>query len=316
MHRDHHELDALDELPTKGGSWTLGEHVLRVTNLDKVLFPASHVRRAITKRDLIRHYVSMAPVMLPYLAERPINLHRYPDGIDRPGFWHKAAPEHAPEWLRRWRNDDAGRGKTEVYAILDSPAALAWAANFGAVELHPWTSTVAHPHQPTWAMIDIDPGEKSTFDDVLALARLHRTALDHLGMRAGAKVTGKRGIQMWVPVADGHTFDQTREWVERLSHAVGDTVPDMISWQWHTSKRQGRIRLDYTQNAINKTLVAPFSVRPAEGAPVSVPISWAELDDPLLRPDRWTIDTIKARLAQVGDPLAPLIGLQQQLPAL
>jgi bifunctional non-homologous end joining protein LigD len=165
-------------------------------------------------------------------------------------------------------------------------------------------------------MIDIDPGESSDFDDVLVLARLHRTALEHLGVQAMPKVTGQRGIQIWVPVAKGYTFDETRAWVERLSRLVGDTVPDMVSWEWGVAKRDGRIRLDYTQNAVNKTLVAPFSVRPAADAPVSVPITWDELDDPQLCPGRWTLRNIHERLASVGDPLAPLIGVQQRLPAL
>src|SRR3546814_10062975 len=121
-------------------------------------------------------------------------------------------------------------------------------------------------------MIDVDPGTSSDFDDVLVLTRLYRTALDHLGVRAAAKVTGKRGIQVWVPVADGYTFDDTRAWVEQVSRAIGATVPEMVSWEWEKAKRGGKARLDYTQNAVNKTLVAPFSARPAAGAPVSVPI--------------------------------------------
>jgi len=309
------ELDALDSMG-KSGRWSLGEQKLQLTNLDKVLFPAGAGQRAISKRELIRHYVSVAPVILPYLAERPINLHRYPDGIDKKGFWQKAVPAHAPEWLRRWRNEEADDGETEYYAVLDSPAALAWAANFGAIELHPWTSTVRDPHRPTWAMIDIDPGDKSSFDDVLVLARLHRTALEHLSIEACAKVTGQRGIQILVPVADGYTFDDTRAWVEQLSRLIGSTVPEMVSWEWEVAKRKGLTRLDYTQNAINKTLVAPFSVRPSPGAPISVPIHWVELDDPDLQPDRWSIDNIDERLRAVGDPLAPLVGRQQQLPTL
>ncbi|MET0729462.1 MAG: non-homologous end-joining DNA ligase [Acidimicrobiales bacterium] len=308
------ELEALVALGPKGGDWRLGEHELKLTNLDKVLFPHRGNKPKLTKRDLIRHHAEMAPAMLPYLAGRPVNMHRYPDGIGTPGFWHKAAPSHAPDWLTRWRNEEADPGETEVYLVLDSPAALAWAANFGAIELHPWTSTAAHPHQPTWAMIDVDPGDKSTFEDAVMLTRLYRTALDHLGVRACPKVTGKRGIQVWVPVADGYTFDDTRAWVEMVSRAVGDTMPDLVSWEWETSKRGGRTRLDYTQNAINKTLVAPFSARPVPGAPVSVPITWDELDDPDLRSDRWTIRTVGARLATAGDPLTPLVGLQQRLP--
>jgi len=312
------ELAALDALG-KAGEWTLGEHTLRLTNLDKVLFPAKSGRggsKALTKRDLIRHHAVMAPAMLPYLADRPVNLHRYPDGVAEPGFWHKAVPKHAPDWITRWYYEDHGKGETECYFVLDSAAALAWVANYGAVELHPWTSTAAHPHQPAWAMIDIDPGAKATFDDALVLARLYRTALEHLDLEARPKVTGKRGIQVWVPVAAGYAFEDTAAWVERLSRAIGDTVPDMVSWEWEKAKRAGRTRLDYTQNAINKTLVAPFSARPAPGAPVSVPIAWDELDDPDLRPDRWTIRTVGARLAEAGDPLAPLIGRPQRLPNL
>ena len=200
--------------------------------------------------------------------------------------------------------------------MLDSPAALAWAANYGAVELHPWTSTVRDTAHPTWALFDIDPGTESTFDDVLVLARLHRTALEHLGVRAALKVTGKRGIQIWIPVADGYTFAQTRAWVEQVSRAIGATVPELVSWTWEVRGRGGLARLDYTQNAVNKTLVAPFSTRAAPGAPVSVPITWDELDDPDLAPDRWTMDTIGERVRTAGDPMAPLIGAQQRLPPL
>jgi bifunctional non-homologous end joining protein LigD len=310
------ELDALDALG-KAGEWTFGEHTLRLTNLDKVLFPAKRGRaKALTKRDLIRHHAMLAPAMLPYLEGRPVNLHRFPDGIDAEGFWHKAVPRHAPEWLTRWHYDDHGKGETEWYMVLDSPAAVAWVANYGAIELHPWTSTATAPHQPSWAMIDIDPGTRATFDDALTLARLYRTALEHLEVQACPKVTGKRGIQIWVPVADGYEFGDTQDWVEKVSRAVGGTVPDLVSWEWTKSKRKGLTRLDYTQNAINKTLVAPFSVRPVAGGPVSVPITWDELDDPELRPDRWRIESIGERLAEAGDPLAPLVGLQQRLPDL
>ncbi len=310
------ELAALDDLG-KSGTWALGGHELRLTNLDKVLFPPrGRSRRPLTKRDLIRHHAVSAPVMLPYLADRAVNMHRYPDGVGSKGFWHKEVPSHAPEWLRRWRNEDAEPGETQEYVVADSAAALAWLANFGAIELHPWTSTVNAPQRPTWALFDIDPGTGDDFANVLTLARLHRTALEHLQVDGRPKVTGKRGIQIWVPVAPRYTFAETRRWVEAVSRAIGATVPDLVSWEWEVERRRGLVRLDYTQNAINKTLVAPFSARPAPGAPVSVPIRWDELDDDDLRPDRWTIRDVGARLREAGDPLAPLVGLQQRLPSL
>jgi bifunctional non-homologous end joining protein LigD len=310
------ELAALDALGAKG-EWEFGGRRLQLTNLDKVLFPPRPGEEPVTKRDLIRYHARIAPTMLPYLVDRPVNLHRYPNGADKPGFWHKAVPGHAPEWLSRWRNEEADPGETECYLVIDSPPALVWVANYGALELHPWTSTVRDPHAPTWALIDLDPGEKTTWDDLLLLARLHRTALEHLGVESRPKVTGKRGIQIWVPVTEGrYTFDDTRAWVESLSRTIGSTVPEMVSWAWQKRERQGLARLDYTQNAINKTLVAPYSARPAPGAPVSVPIEWDELDDPELRPDRWTIRTALQRVADVGDPLAPLVGMDQELPEL
>lgn len=308
------ELAALAELG-KGGTWTFAGHDLALTNLDKELFPADGDRPAVTKRDLIRYHARIAPHLLPYLAGRPVNMNRFPDGVTKKGFWHKSA-EQAPDWVTRYTYDERREGETEEYVVIDSPAALAWAAQYGAVELNPWTSRTRDSQEPTWAMIDIDPGESSTFDDVLVLARLYRTALDHLSVRGCPKVTGKRGIQIWVPVARGCTFADTRTFVEAVSRAIGATVPELVSWEWKKAERRGRARLDYTQNAVNKTLVAPFSARPAPGAPVSVPITWDELDDPSIRPDAWTIHTVLDRVADAGDPLRPLVGLQQHLPDL
>ncbi len=309
------ELAELDRLGA-GGRWTVGGRTLRLTNLDKVLFPGAGRARPATKRDVIRYYAVVARYLLPYLANRPVNAHRYPDGVDRPGFWHKEVPDHAPEWLTRWHNTEADADETQCYAVLDSLPALVWMANFAGLELHPWTSRLPHVHQPTWALIDIDPGETTSFADIRAMARLFRTALEHLDVRGMPKVTGRRGIQIWVPVRDGYTFDDTRRWVEQVSRVVGRIVPDLVSWEWYRNKRSGRARLDYTQNAINRTLVAPFSIRPAPTAPVSVPIRWEELDDQKLRSDRWTIRTVLRRLREEGDPLAPLVGLQQELPTL
>jgi bifunctional non-homologous end joining protein LigD len=312
------ELAALDALGAKG-RWELQGRVLALTNLDKVLFPAvdgDPGRQPVTKRDLIRYHACVAPTMLPYLEGRPVNLHRYPDGVDRPGFWHKEVPSHAPDWLTRWHYDDADPDETQWYSVIDHPATLAWMANFGAVELHPWTSRIPYVREPTWAYVDIDPGPANSFDDVVVLARLYRTALDHLGVLARPKVTGRRGIQIWIPIRAGYTFDDTREWVHTVSKAVGATVPELISWAWKTKDRDGRARLDYTQNAVNKTLVAPYSARPAPGAPVSVPLEWDELDDPDLAPDRWTVRTVLDRIATIGDPFACLVGVDQSLPPL
>ena len=287
---------------------------LRLTNLGKELFPARPGEPAVTKRELVRYAAQIAPVVLPYLAGRPLNMHRFPGGAQAAGFWHKQLPDHAPGWLPRWHDPGAEPGKTTTYLVADEPAALVWAANFGALEWHAWTARADQPDRPSYALIDIDPGPATSWDEVLVLARLHRTALDHLGVRGQPKLTGRRGIQVWIPVAPGPGFSETRAWVEQLSRAIGAVVPRLVSWKWDVHDRGGLARLDYTQNASNKTLVAPYSPRAAAGAPVSTPLEWDELDDPAPRPDAFTIRDIPARVARIGDPFTTVLPPGQVLP--
>ena len=307
------ELAALDALGS-GGTWDVFGRRLRLTNLDKELFPARPGDQPVTKREFIGYAARIAPVILPYLAGLPLNMNRFPNGVGAQGFWHKQLPAHAPDWLPRWHNPDASAGRTTTYLMVDEPAALVWAANFGALEWHAWTSRADAPDRPTYALIDIDPGAATSWDDVLVLARLHHTALDHLGVRGRPKVTGRRGIQIWIPIAPGPSSAQTTAWVEQVSRAVGDVVPQLVSWKWELRNRGGHARLDYTQNAGHKTLVAPYSPRPSAGAPVSVPLDWDELDDPSLRPDGFTIRDVFDRLAERGDPFRPVLDTNQVLP--
>jgi bifunctional non-homologous end joining protein LigD len=307
-------LRALDRLGANG-EWEFDGVALALTNLDKVLFPPRRTRdRPVTKRDLIRYYASIAPSMLPYLADRALNMHRYPNGVDKPGFWHKEVPSHAPEWITRWHYEAADPDETQYYIVADRPATLPWLANFGAVELHAWTSTIDAPEQPTYALIDVDPGDDTTWKQCLMLVDLYRTALEHLGVHGFPKLTGRRGVQVWIPIRKGPLFAETRAWVEEISRAIGALVPDLVSWRWEKRERGGLARLDYTQNAINKTLVAPYSVRAGAGAPVSVPIAWDELS-PRVRSDRWTIRDVPARLHETGDPFRPMLDAGQDLPS-
>ncbi len=311
------ELAALAALPG-GGHWDLGGQRLRLTNLDKVLFPPRGPDEPpITKREVIAYFARIAPVMLAHLAGRPLNLHRYPEGAGAPGFWQKDLPASAPGWLTRWREPGPGDRGANTHVVADGVATLGWLGNQAAFELHAWTSTCADPEHPTFALVDIDPGTATTWDETLTLARLYRTALEHLGVRGLPKTTGSRGLQVWIPVERGrYTFAETTAWVEALSRAVGATVPDLVSWEWAKAGRGGRARLDYTQNAANRTLVAPYAVRPRPGAPVSMPIRWEELDDPDLRSDRWTLRDALDRVATVGDLFAPAQADAQVLPRL
>ena len=323
------ELDALAKLG-KEGVWHVGGRELKLTNLDKVLFPPSPYKPdepPIPKRELIAYFGRIGPVMLPHLAERPLNLNRFPNGVGGPSFWQKDIPETAPAWLRRWREQwDAGwhgdhptgpeHREANTHLVAEEVATLCWLGNQASFEVHAWTSRLDAPMRPTYALIDIDPGDKTSWDETVILARLFRTALGHLHVTGFPKVTGKRGIQIWIPIVTKYSFAETSAWVEGVSRAVGAMVPDLVSWEWSVAERRGRARLDYTQNASIKTLVAPYAVRPLAGAPVSAPISWDELDDPDLRPDRWTIRSILPRVAERGDLFAGALTEAQELPPL
>ena len=309
------ELAALADLGRQG-TWEVFGRTLKVTNLDKELFPARAGEEPVTKRELLAYAARIAPVLLPYLRGRALNMHRYPDGAAHKGFWHKEIPDHAPEWIGRWHNEQADPDETQYYVVVDEPATLVWVAGFGALEWHPWTSPTDAPDRPSYVLFDIDPGERTSWEEVVELARLHRTAFEHLNLRAYPKVTGRRGIQVWVPIASGPRFDETREWAEKISKTIGAAQPELVSWKWQKRERRGLARLDYTQNAVNKTLVAPYSPRASAGAPVSAPITWDELDDPDLRPDRYTIRTILDRLDARGDLFRGVLAHDQTLQVL
>ncbi len=314
MHRTDDAAAALAAIEREG-TWAAAGREVRVTNLDKILFPGRDGGKPVTKRDLFQYHLAIGPTLVPYLQDRGLTVQRFPNGVEQKGFWQKDLPKHAPPWVKRWTYHHREEGPKD-YPVVDEPATLLWLAQEAAIELHPWTSPAETPDRPSYALIDIDPGPDTTWDEVVSLARLYRTALDHLGVRGHPKVTGKRGIQVWIGIRPGYRFDDTRDWVERLSRAVGSTVPDLVSWEWAKRARKGKARLDFTQNAINKTLVAPYSPRPAPGAPVSMPIAWDELEDPTLRPDRWTIHDVPARLAERGDLFAPVRDDRHELPPL
>ena len=311
------ELDALAGL-SREGLWSVGGHELKLTNLDKTLFPPleDSGEEPITKRELIAYFGRIAPAMLPHLAERPLNLHRFPNGVGGPGFWQKDIPSTAPDWLRRWTEVGVDQRDANTHLVAEGVAELCWLGNQAAFEIHAWTGRLERPDRPTFALVDIDPGQKTTWDETLEIARLYRAAFEHLGLRAYPKLTGKRGIQAWLPIEPKYEFRQTSDWVEGLSRAIGAMVPNLVSWEWSVSNRKGLARLDYTQNTYIKTLVAPYAVRPAAGAPVSAPIRWEELDDPSLRPNSFTIRNVVERVAKLGDLFAGAQTDLQELPKL
>jgi len=303
------ELEALDAI-AKEGNWEIGGRIVHLTNLDKLLFPEDRY----SKRDLIRYYVQVAPVMIPHYKDRPLSMNPHPDGIHGKSYWVKDKPGYAPEWIPTFRYQD--QKSLKDWILIEEVATLAWLANHAVIDMHPWYSRVDKPDYPDWSVVDLDPAEGATFKDVVAVAKVVKTALDHLKLTALLKTTGQSGLHIYIPIERRYTLDDSRGFVAKLSHMIAELMPDKVTEVWEVKRRTGKIRIDYTQNVINKTLAGPYSVRPAQRAPVSTPIGWKELDDPRLRPDKWTIQTLGDRLLEVGDLFHDALTVRQRLPEL
>jgi bifunctional non-homologous end joining protein LigD len=292
-----------------------GDREVRLTNLDKVLFPDD----GYTKGDLIAYYYNVAPLLLPFLADRPVVMQRVPDGIYAEAFYEKQAPKGLPEWVRTvpvTSYSANGSGRTIDYVVIDSVASLVWLAQVASVECHAWTSRWPAIDEPDFAVIDLDPHEPIGFDDVRAIGRLVHTVLDRLGLRAVPKTSGGAGLQIFIPIAPGHSYAEVREFCAGVGRLITAVYPERATLEPSIPKRKGKVFIDANQNAKGKTLVAPYSVRPYPGAPVSMPLSWDELGEEFF-PEQFTILTAFERIAAAGDLFAATRMWRQDLhPAL
>jgi len=305
------ELAALDALGPRG-TWTVFGRRLRLRDLDTVLVSGRSGGRPATRRDLVGYAARIAPAVLPHVWGQGVELHRRPGGVGGRTVRQRKSPRRVPAWLPCDEAPEA-RGRTTTALVPDEPAALVWAAASGAVEWRVWTSTADQPDLPTQAVVGLRPGPLARWADVLAVARLYRSALDHLAVRAGALVTGDGGIEVRVPVGHGTTFELAYGWVEQLSRAVTGVVPDLVDPDGADPRR---VRFDHASNAVGRTVVAPYSPRALAGAPVALPVAWDELDDPSLGPETVTVRTVLERLAERGDPSRTLLSVDQVIPRL
>ncbi|HVP66723.1 MAG TPA: DNA ligase D [Anaeromyxobacteraceae bacterium] len=274
----------------------------RLTNPGKVFWPED----GYTKGDLLAYYRSISRWILPYLRDRPLTLTRYPDGISGKSFFQKDAPDWTPEWVRTERiySEDAGRDID--YFVVDDVESLAYVVNLGAIPLHVTAARVADLARPDWAVLDLDPKD-APFAHVVRIALRLRDLCRRVRLPAFPKTTGQRGLHVLVPVAGQLTHAQARQLALVLSRRVADEMPDIATLARPLGERGGRVYLDCLQNGQGKTIVAPFAVRPQPGAPVSTPLSWAEVT-PGLDPARFTIETVPKRMRRLGrDPMRPVL---------
>ena len=282
---------------------------LRLTNLDKVYFPDE----GYTKGDLIQYYASVAPVLLPHLEGRPISMSRYPEGIKGPSFYEKRAPGHQPDWMRTTPVVSDSQGGVIDFLVADTVEALMWFANMGCIETHPFHSREGRLEHPDYAIFDFDPADGSTWDQVVEGGRLLQVALRQLGLIGYPKLSGSRGLHVYVPLEPVHRFSRVRRFVGEVGNYLAAANPSALTMEWDKPKRKGKVFIDHNRNASGQTVASVYSVRPRPGAPVSAPLTWDELGE--VANGEVTIVDLWDRLQRYGDLFAPVVNGGQTLDA-
>jgi bifunctional non-homologous end joining protein LigD len=288
----------------------VGQRSLKLSNLDKVLWPDA----GFTKGEMIDYYARVAPVMLPHVAGRPITLRRFPNGVDAPSFFEKNCPSHRPPWVPTVRMGD------NSFCLLEEPAALVWVANLAAIELHPSLATGEDLERPTAIVFDLDPGPGA---DVLTCGRvalLLREALGSLSLTSLVKTSGSKGLQLYVPLNSDVTYEQTKPFSLALAQVLERAHPDLVVTTQDKSVRPNKVLIDWSQNTSFKTTVAVYSVRARPRPTVSTPVSWEEVEAAVEAGEAHALvfdaPAVLDRVDRLGDLMAPVLSVEQQLPRL
>ncbi len=277
-------------------------HELKFSNLSKIYWP----QEKYTKRDIINYYYQIAPFILPYLYNRPQSLNRYPNGITGESFYQKDVSGKAPDWIKKFpyhTSDD----KDKNFMVGTDDSSLLYMANLGCIEMHPWNSTIENPDNPDWCAIDLDPGEKTTFEQVIETAQVTKKILDSIDVPAYCKTSGSTGIHIYIPLEAKYTYDECQLFAKWIATQVTYELPDFTTIERMTSNRKGKMYVDFLQNRPKATLAAAYSLRPKPGATVSMPLHWEEVKKGLKLKD-FNINNAVARAKSEGDIFKPVLG--------
>jgi bifunctional non-homologous end joining protein LigD len=291
-----------------------GKRVLKLSNLDKPFWPDE----GITKGDLLAYYRDVAPVLVPHLKNRPFTMKRYPDGAFGKFFFQKDAPKHMPDWIPTVElmvsTREKPRERKKIRApLVNDELALLWMVNMGCIDLNTWYSRIDKPGRPDFVLFDLDPSDDVGFKETVEVALLVKQALEALELESVVKTSGSDGIHVLVPIGRRHTYDETREFSEIVASALARTHQGLVTTEWTRAKRRG-VLIDSNQNGEGKTIASVYSVRPREGAPVSTPLRWNEVNDKL-DPRDFTMDVVRARIEEHGDLFEPVLHGRQSLGA-
>ncbi|MFK4156324.1 non-homologous end-joining DNA ligase [Streptomyces fungicidicus] len=278
-----------------------GRRSVEIRRPGKVLFAGGRDAAQYTKGDLVDYHRAVAPFMLPHLRGRPLMLDRRPDGVGGPAFMQKNTPDGYPDWITR---AEVGKeGGTVTHTVCDDTATLLYLVDQASITLHRWQSRTARIDRPDRLVFDLDPAGDD-FETVREAARLLRGLLDELELPSAPMTTGSRGLHVIVPLSATQDFDEVRAFAHDVAGTLAAAHPGRLTTAARKKDRGGRLYLDVQRNAYAQTAVAPYTVRALPGAPVAVPVSWEQLDDPGLHARRWTVEDAVAQACT--DPWAGL----------
>jgi bifunctional non-homologous end joining protein LigD len=306
---------ALPEQPAKAAIVTVGGRELKLSNLDKVLYP----KTGFTKRQLIEYYAAIAPVMLPHLQGRALTVTRWPDGVEGKSFFQKQTPAHAPEWVRRVTLPS--ERKPIDYTLVEDLPTLVWLANLAAIELHTPLARAEAVDRPTTLVFDLDPGAPATIIECCRVGLALQGMFENLGLQAFAKTSGSKGLQLYVPLnSENVTFEQTKPFARAVAELLEQAEPEEIVSRMTRARRTGKVLIDWSQNDRNKTTVCVYSLRATERPTASTPVEWDEVRAAYQSGDPQALafeaHQVLERVAARGDMFAPVLSLVQQLPSL
>lgn len=274
-----------------------------VSNLEKMYWPESGYR----KYDLIDYYLEIGEYILPFLKDRPQNLHRHPNGIKHKGFYQKDTSGIFPHWLETVKVFSASNKKEIEYVMCQNEASLIYLANLGCIELNPWNSRKNQLDYPDYTVIDIDPSEKATFEQVIEVALAGKEVLDQAGIKGYVKTSGSSGLHIYIPLGARYTYSEARDFTKILCYFIQEKLPDLTTLERNIKKRKEKIYLDFLQNRRGQTLAAAYCVRPKPGATVSAPLKWEEVKPGLDR-KKFTIKTMPERVIAEPGIFLPVLG--------
>ena len=274
------------------------------TNLEKILYPEPRI----TKGQVIEYYVRIAPKLLGLLANRPLVMTRFPDGVDKEGFYEKDAPLGTPSWVETYRRYSESSKRELNYVVCNNLDTLVWLANLAALEIHMTLSRVGSYESPDLVLFDVDPKPPAEFDEAIEVAFLLKEVLDKLGLRSFVKTSGKKGSHVVVPVIDGYTYEQTRSFVHRIAQDLAKNSKTVVS-EFVDARKPGVVFIDYRQNSEGRSMVCPYSLRATPGATVSTPLSWDSLGK-RIKPSDFTLLTL---VKKEDNPWKELFDIRQKL---